>query len=57
LFWPDRLQRELNLQNRQVEKAVIACDDCLNEAARRVEEGVKALRQPGAANGHALELN
>jgi phage terminase Nu1 subunit (DNA packaging protein) len=52
---PDRLQRECNLQNRQVEKAVIACDDAINEASRKIAEGVERL-SAGDTNGHNFEL-
>ncbi|MBR2819830.1 MAG: terminase small subunit [Reyranella sp.] len=41
---PDRLQRECNLSDRQVEKAVTACDDALDEAARKIADGIKDLR-------------
>ncbi len=53
---PDRLQRECNLQNRQVEKAVIACDDALNEAVRKLDDGLRSLQQGARPNGHSLEL-
>lgn len=54
---PDRLQRELNLQNRQAEKAVIACDAALDEAARKIEDGLKALRESDVQpNGQHFDL-
>lgn len=55
---PDRLQRESGLSNRQVEKAVTACDDALDEAARKIADGIRALRAGSQqANGHDIKLN
>ena len=41
---PDRLQRECNLDGRQVEKAVTACDDLLSEAHRKMQEQFELMR-------------
>lgn len=54
---PDRLQRECNLNSRQVEKAVQACDDALDDAAAKIAAGLKSMRDPArAANGHSFDL-
>ncbi|HEY4774077.1 MAG TPA: terminase small subunit [Xanthobacteraceae bacterium] len=53
---PDRLQRECNLKGREIERAIVACDDALAEAHRRIRDGLSALSAPTRVNGHSLEL-
>lgn len=50
---PDRLQREANLSNRQVEHAVTACDDLLGEMVGKARAELAQLGGERQSNGES----